>query len=329
MRTLVSLILLCGFSTSAIAVERIAFGACNFQLLNQKYWNDIAKQNPDVWIWMGDNIYADYLKPKSREREYIRQRNAPGYKEFREEVEILGTWDDHDYGFDGAGVDYKNKKISQKLALDFFGEPANSPRRKQEGIYAARTLGGPDAQVKVLLLDVRYFRQKPGTNAELLGTAQWKWLEQEMGSGSEALRVIVSGSQIIPQEVGGDFWQAYPSERQRLLQLAARSPVPTVFLSGDVHFSEISQIQVGGTTLVEHTSSGLTHGQTAESIPNKFRVGKALLTRNFGMMELNWTKNSLDVDFQIRDIDGSTFDSHRVRYARNPSHALWNVSGWF
>lgn len=37
----------------------IAFGSCNKVSLPNLLWDDIRGTNPDVWIWGGDNIYAD------------------------------------------------------------------------------------------------------------------------------------------------------------------------------------------------------------------------------------------------------------------------------
>ena len=37
----------------------IAFGSCNNQNLPNDLWREIIKNDPDVWIWGGDNIYAD------------------------------------------------------------------------------------------------------------------------------------------------------------------------------------------------------------------------------------------------------------------------------
>ena len=37
----------------------IAFGSCNRETVNHNLWESILKENPNVWIWGGDNIYAD------------------------------------------------------------------------------------------------------------------------------------------------------------------------------------------------------------------------------------------------------------------------------
>ncbi|MCR9083112.1 MAG: alkaline phosphatase family protein, partial [Cyclobacteriaceae bacterium] len=39
-------------------ITRIAFGSCNRQNRPQPLWQPIVSDNPDLWIWMGDNIYG-------------------------------------------------------------------------------------------------------------------------------------------------------------------------------------------------------------------------------------------------------------------------------
>ena len=38
---------------------RIAIGSCNRQDLPQEYWSIIEKDSADIFVWGGDNIYAD------------------------------------------------------------------------------------------------------------------------------------------------------------------------------------------------------------------------------------------------------------------------------
>ena len=37
----------------------LAFGSCNRIDLPQPLWPVIAREKPDVWVWLGDNIYGD------------------------------------------------------------------------------------------------------------------------------------------------------------------------------------------------------------------------------------------------------------------------------
>ena len=41
-------------------LEVIAFSSCNRDEVPQPLWPVIAEENPDLWIWAGDNIYADW-----------------------------------------------------------------------------------------------------------------------------------------------------------------------------------------------------------------------------------------------------------------------------
>ena len=52
-------------------------------------------------------------------------------------TQIIGIWDDHDYGINNGDKTYYNKKLTRELFLDFVEEPKDSPRRidVNEGIY--------------------------------------------------------------------------------------------------------------------------------------------------------------------------------------------------
>ena len=76
----------------------IAFGSCNRQNVQNNLWYDIIAQNPKVWIWGGDNIYADTDDMEKLNAEYQILLQDEGYKALKNSTKILGTWDDHDYG---------------------------------------------------------------------------------------------------------------------------------------------------------------------------------------------------------------------------------------
>ena len=70
----------------------------------------------------------------------------------------MGTWDDHDYGKNDAGVEWVIKEESQEIFLDFLGVSGDSPRREQEGVYHSFFTGPSGKRMQVILLDTRYFR---------------------------------------------------------------------------------------------------------------------------------------------------------------------------
>src|SRR5262249_8359183 len=160
---------------------------------------------------------------------------VPGWQKLKQTCPVYATWDDHDYGENDAGAEYPRKVESQKLFLDFFGEPADSPRRKREGVYDARVFGPADQRVQVILLDTRYFRGPlkkkaksapsegpyvPNTDktSTMLGEAQWKWLEEQLRVPAR-VRLLVSSIQVVAEDHGHEKWANLPHERERLFKL--------------------------------------------------------------------------------------------------------------
>lgn len=97
----------------------IAFGSCNRQNLPQPLWDVIANDKPDLWIWLGDNIYGDSNDMAVLKAKYDLQANQESYKRLTAQTPVIGTWDDHDFGRNDAGKTYPFKKESQQLALNF------------------------------------------------------------------------------------------------------------------------------------------------------------------------------------------------------------------
>jgi len=258
-------------------LRRIAFGSCNSPLDTTAVWESVNHRRPDAWIWLGDTVYADSPTPEgptpaSRARValdrlpqlYARQLALPGYTLLRQSARILGTWDDHDYGMNDLGADWIGREEAQQHFLDFYGEPAESPRRRRPGVYAAYRLGPPGRVIQVILLDTRYFRSpllrgdsretdwvdgrrgpyvpSRDPNATLLGAEQWAWLEAALREPAD-LRLLVSSIQVIPDDHRFEKWGNFPLERRRLLRLLAKTgDGSVVILSGDRHAGELSQL---------------------------------------------------------------------------------------
>jgi alkaline phosphatase D len=285
----------------------IAFGSCNLQKFSQKYWRTISSLNPDIWIWLGDIIYADGFTTGMRERAYSEVKKAPGYQTLSSHARILGTWDDHDFGYNNSGAGYRGKEESQRVLLDFLDEPESSPRRKQAGVYSAYRFQSQGRTLKILMLDLRYFREPEGPGADLLGPEQWRWLESELAQDPAELTLIGSSSQVLAWGGGTEeSWVRYPSARARLLDLLRRTPGQHLILSGDRHFLEISKMALDESrTLYDFTSSGLTHAHLPlwrRKRSNPLRVGRPYGRRNFGVVHLDWNEVPVRVSLEPRSI---------------------------
>ena len=314
-------------------LTRIAFGSCAQQGRPQPIWDAVLAQKPELFIFLGDNIYADTTDPAVMRRKYAQLAAQPGFAKLRQRCRILATWDDHDYGQNDAGAEYPMKKLSRQLFLDFWQIPADAPRRQHEGVYDATVIGPAGRRVQVILLDTRWFRSPlkkgprenpadghPGPylpnddpQATMLGEAQWKWLEAQLRKPAE-LRLLCSSIQVIPNEHRYEKWGNLPRERRRLFELIRRTGARAVLiLSGDRHMAELSRLpaEVVGYPLYELTSSALNQRTRWTNEINRYRIGCVYREPNFGLLRIDW--DSGVVTLEIRGEDGTLRIRHRVR----------------
>lgn len=298
----------------------IAFGSCNRSDLAQPLWKDIHACHPDVFVWLGDNIYGDSRDTSVLSARYAAQMENESYRDFAASVPVIGTWDDHDYGENDAGSSYPSKKGSRDLALRFLGVPQSNPVWQREGLYQSYT---PVPVIKVILLDCRYFRDDLKTSfgviresgGDILGAGQWKWLEAELTAAKgEFLVIIASSIQVIPTEHAYEKWANFPASRERLLELVYQSGLAnTVFISGDRHMGELSCLPYKDKTYFEVTSSGLTHfWENMPSEKNRFRRGQVVNQLNFGLIEVSGTMQLPEITLQIRGEGNTILRSLRI-----------------
>lgn len=284
-------------SEAAAWPTRIAFGSCNHQRLPQPLWFVIRDREPDLWVWTGDIIYGDSTDYAVLQSKYALLLEQPGYQALRSAVPVVGVWDDHDYGMSQGGIDFPGKEASRRALLEFLEEPADSPRWTQPGIYTSYMLGSGDHRVHLILLDVRFNREAPGPDADILGPAQWRWLEEELGDDSAALTVIVSGTQVLASEHRWDKWADYPKAKTRLLSLVRARAPQALFISGDRHIGELTRTSTVEPVLYDITSSGLTHPWTDfPGEPNAGRLGEVVTERHFGMLSIDWPAREVSVE---------------------------------
>ncbi|WP_423998699.1 alkaline phosphatase D family protein [Maribacter sp. IgM3_T14_3] len=293
----------------------LAFGSCNRIDLPNLLWDDILNTKPDVWVWGGDNIYADTDDMAALRAMYTKQKEQTEYKKLVATTDILGTWDDHDYGLNDGGVEFEAKDASQQEFLNFMNVPEDSPLRKRKGVYNAKKYDIGDHSITFIILDTRYFRTKltPDTETSkrvkpneygdgtLLGDVQWAWLENELNTSKSDFNIIVSSVQYLSNEHGFEAWGNFPHEVDKLAKVIADSKAAGVIvLSGDRHISEFSKTVIDGMNypLIDFTSSGLTHAYRGfAGEPNKYRVGEVVFTESFGILEFDF--NAKKVDFKI------------------------------
>jgi alkaline phosphatase D len=314
-------------------LSRIAFASCADQDKPLPIFDKIADLKPELYLALGDNIYVD-IKPEkgldemaNMKAKYDKLAALTGWQRLVKTCPMIVTWDDHDYGKNDAGGDYPLKDESQRIFLDFFHVPKDSPRRTQKGVYNSAIIGPEGKRVQVIMLDTRYFRSKlkkadkplPGTrivpylpntdaDATMLGAEQWKWLEEQLRKPAE-LRLLVSSIQVLADEHPHEKWGNIPGEREKLYKLIRDTRAGgVVILSGDRHLGEISLDPSSvGYPLFEVTSSGLNQGTKEWRAPtdsNRHRISLMPHGDNFGTVMIDWAKDPPQVSLQVRDVEG-------------------------
>lgn len=308
----------------------IAFGSCNNQVLENDLWKEIEKNNPNIWIWGGDIIYTDTEDMSYMQQNYLKQKKDTTYSNFANNVEILATWDDHDYGKNDGGAEYPKKNEAQQLFLDFLDVDKTDKRREQQGIYYAKDYKVNNNSIKVILLDTRYFRTALSTDTitrkryipnnygdgTMLGNKQWDWLNNQLKNSTANYNIIVSSIQFLSSEHGYESWGNMPHEVAKLENIIKTTKAQnTIILSGDRHISEISKKEVEGLAypLIDFTSSGLTHSYTNfKDEPNKYRISNVVSKKSFGILKFDFKTNT--VVMEMRGENNIVYDAYTQTY---------------
>jgi alkaline phosphatase D len=317
--------------------SRIAFGSCAKEFKPQPIWDAINALQPDLFIFLGDNVYGDTRDMDVLRGKYAQFARQPGFRRLCARTPVLATWDDHDFGEDDAGGDYPLKHESRRIFCDFWGEPAESVRRQRDGIYDAVSFEVDGRCLQILLPDLRFnrtpirqldlagtpykqwakdvnaqgrevpgpYERNPDPGATMLGERQWSWLEAELARPAD-VRILASSLQVVADFPGWEGWTNYAQDHERLLDLIRRVRANGLFcISGDTHYAELSRLDLNVPyTIWDLTSSGLTEVWPV-SPPNARRVGEILREQNFGWIEIDWAAGPAPrVMLQARDVAG-------------------------
>jgi alkaline phosphatase D len=313
--------------------RRIAFGSCAHQNKPQPVLETVASRKPDLFVYLGDNIYADTRDMNVLREKYALLAAKPEFQRLRRQIPVVAIWDDHDYGENDAGKNYPFKVESRAIFFDFWRVPADSPRRSHDGIYGVHRFQQDGRTLQLILLDTRTFRDpllrnpkslpggspfkndyQPDDSADktFLGDDQWAWLKTQFLEPAD-LRIIASSIQFGHEYNGFESWTNFPREQTKMIDLIRETRANgVVFLSGDVHWAELSRRELpGGYPLYDITASGIT--ETWPKIePNQYRVGEVVPENHFGEIEVDWAAVDPVMHFRVINRMGTVRLEHAV-----------------
>ncbi len=193
---------------------------------------------------------------------------------------FLITFDDHDYGTNNGDKTFEYRNQSIDLFYKFFPHmsrliestnPVTGEKvvDQKQGVFSsnfftinlsdstcnsdevnhAENMENLNFTYKVILLDGRSNKDPKHTiDGDFLGVQQWDWLEKELHpENNVGVDLVLVGSAIqvlVNDKLIEENWGEFPLQRDRLLSLVSKLSLYTnvLFLSGDIHSAEVSQV---------------------------------------------------------------------------------------
>lgn len=269
---------------------KVAFASCMCTRVfsQQPVWDQIAQQQPDALVLLGDSLYLDIAAPSNPQEmddntfalhlfalytELLAQPQFVSLVKSLPPGRVFSIWDDHDFLWnDALGAELKgNPHHRGKVRLTTAFQEAfrralatglkagSFPSAYNDPVFWPAndiTLSTPSValgqDVWLHLSDVRSFRTRtwllPESKRNLLGDGQRQRLAAQIEATGPGAVHLLASGSTL------SGWKRYNRDLQWLHKLASQHR--TLVLSGDIHRNEVDAFHTGGWPLHEATSSG-------------------------------------------------------------------------
>ena len=276
----------------------------------------LAERDVDVVIHLGDFIYEDRARQSRGVRKHLGPERVLTLAEYRARHAqyrtdpdllallarhpVVAIWDDHEL----AGNAWRGGAARHEPETDGDWRTRLEAATRAYREWIPLRLPDPADPLRlwrhvrlgnlaeVLMLDTRLAgRERPAAGRravlrvwdrrrELLGKAQWRWLEGELARAGAGWRLVTSQVMVAPVAVAPGrlginpgMWDGYPRQRDRLLRLLAAHRGESVVLSGDLHSSWASELGPA----VEVTVPAVSAPTFAQALAPRMPGGRRLL----------------------------------------------------
>jgi alkaline phosphatase D len=278
----------------------------------QEIFDRMAREGPDLTLWLGDNIYyreVDYGSAEGMAHRWAYERRQPYLQRLLRSGAHAAIWDDHDYGPNDANASFVLKGEALKLQQRYWANPG----------YGLPDVPGAFTQfsfndVDIFLLDNRWYRDgerlPDPAGRRMFGAAQMRWLKNALLASTARFKLVAGGSQMLFKSGHGDSWADFPAEQKDFLDFLEVTRVPGVlFISGDVHRAELQKLERPGRyPLHELTCSALTSGvYVNESLRDRPQLVSGTLVmgeRNFCKLRFEGGRADRRLQLQVINADG-------------------------
>jgi len=276
-------------------------------------FNSMLNLHPDFMIWLGDNIYLrepDWNSKTGIFHRYTDTRSLPEMQAFLASTHNYAIIDDHDFGPNDSDRSFWNKNETLEAFNLFWPNPSHGV-----GNIGGTVTAFQWADADFFLIDNRTFRtpnkRKTGEKTQL-GEDQLQWLVDNLINSYGSFKFIVMGGQFLSTAESYESYSnnGFAEERQRIIDyIYAEDIKNVVFLTGDVHFSEVAVLKKEGKpTIWDITSSPLNSGANTNAFQNdnKLRLPESvIMERNFAEIELTGTIKNRELHITYYNGDGN------------------------
>ncbi|MDQ3630546.1 MAG: alkaline phosphatase D family protein [Actinomycetota bacterium] len=264
---------------AAIDQFTFAFASCQGFAAHYSAYHNMAREDLELVVHLGDYIYENTLGPNPRGLaipEHVRtgpstlEQYRLRYALYKTDESLqathamfpwLVTWDDHEVKNNWYGQDARPDFVKRLVA-------ASQAYYEHLPLRASAKPSGPNMQLyrrakfgdlaEFEVLDTRQYRsdvarcggdptcpEARDPARTMLGDEQERWLLDGLAASGARWNVIANQVPLREQinKVGGDKWDGYLAQRERLLSfLAEREPSNPVVVTGDAHYNEVADL---------------------------------------------------------------------------------------
>ena len=158
-------------TTGSSTTLKFAFGSCTKDD-DQPIFGPILSYNPDLFLFVGDNHYANSDDLNALRQYYRWAHERPQRSTMMSSVPILAIWDDHDFVGNNTDGSEAGKDVALRAFKEYWANPSYGTD-VTPGVFFQTSYGDID----FFAIDDRYWR---GLDDSVLGDEQEAWLLSQL-----------------------------------------------------------------------------------------------------------------------------------------------------
>lgn len=281
-------------------------------------FESMADEDPDMMLWLGDNIYlreVDFQSYSGYLHRYTHTRSTPEMQRLLKSCPNYAIWDDHDFGPNDADRNWIHGDWASESFKAFWANPSYGAPAGANNVATAFRF----SDVEFFLLDNRSNRvhhYNETQDPQVLGEDQIDWLIAAMNKSYAQFKVVAIGGQFLSDNASHENMARFPEREEIIDRIEEERIHGVVFISGDRHCTELSRLELAhGIVVHDLTTSPLTSSSyNNEQEINTLRVeGTVAAERNYAVMNFSGPRKDRTMEIIIKDVEGEEIWSRKIR----------------